>query len=296
VVVVSCEARLKTAPVCAKGRFCFIHLCPLFVAMKNLYRIGISLMVIASSGSRLPAALFGYEPFTNAVGAEIIGTDTGFGFAGAWQANSSQGTATNTGFGLSYADAANNQLVTAGGAGFFQGLTTANNNMQPIRLFDFSRGTNGADNTKTWISFLIARQGPTGTLSGNSFGRGANVPHDLNSGNLQKLAIGNGSGAASNSVALIPQGSGANIKGATNQFGGVTNFVVVRIDHVLAGNDNAYLFVNPTLNAEPNVNEADAVSVGDFDFSFDRLRVFAGGAGQRRTTVRGIGVGRISHR
>jgi hypothetical protein len=220
---------------------------PLFVAMINLFPIGISLLVIASSGSRLPAALLGYEPFTNAVGSEIIGAGSGFGFAGAWQANSSQGTATNTSFGLSYTDTANNQLVTTGGAGFFQGLTTGNNNMQPIRLFDFGRGTNGTDNTTTWISFLVARQGPTGTLSGNPYGRGANVPHDLNAGNLQKLAIGNGSGAASNTVALIPQGSGANLKGATNQFGGVTNFVVVRIDHVPAGNDNAYLFVNPDL-------------------------------------------------
>jgi pectate lyase len=245
--------------------------------MKNLLCIGVTLMAVTISDSGLRAALLGYEPFTNAVSAEIIGAASGYGFAGAWQGNSSQGTATNTGFGLRYADVANNQLITTGGAGFFQGLTTANNNMQPIRLFDFSRGTNGTDNTTTWISFLIARQGPTGTLSGNPYGRGANVPHDLNAENLQKLAVGNGSGATSNTVALIPQGSGANLKGATNQFGGVTNFVVVRIDHIPAGNDNAYLFVNPALNAEPDINAAGAVSLGDFDFSFDRLRVFAGG-------------------
>jgi pectate lyase len=245
--------------------------------MKNLLCIGVTLMAVTISDSGLRAALLGYEPFTNAVSAEIIGAASGYGFAGAWQGNSSQGTATNTGFGLRYADVANNQLITTGGAGFFQGLTTANNNMQPIRLFDFSRGTNGTDNTTTWISFLIARQGPTGTLSGNPYGRGANVPHDLNAENLQKLAVGNGSGATSNTVALIPQGSGANLKGATNQFGGVTNFIVVRIDHIPAGNDNAYLFVNPALNAEPNINAAGAVSLGDFDFSFDRLRVFAGG-------------------
>jgi hypothetical protein len=149
--------------------------------------------------------------------------------------------------------------------------------MQPIRLFDFSRGTNGTDGTTTWISFLIARQGPTGSLAGNPYGRGANIPHDLNAGALQKLALGNGSGAASNTVALIPQGSGALIKGATNIFGGRTNFVVVRIDHVSNGNDHAYLFVNPTLTVEPATNTAGAVSLGAFDFSFDRLRVFAGG-------------------
>ena len=223
------------------------------------------------------AGILAHEPFTNALGTAIIGSGAGFGFNGVWQSNSSQGTATNTSYGLSYTDGASHTLVTAGGAGFFQGLTTANNNMQPTRLFNFSRGTNGTDSVTTWISFLVARQGPTGTLSGNPFGRGANVPHDLNTGALQKLAIGNGSGATSNTVALIPQGSGANIKGATNQFGGVTNFVVVRIDHVSGGNDVAYLFVNPTLGVEPSTTAAGAVSSNSFDFSFDRLRVFAGG-------------------
>lgn len=223
------------------------------------------------------AALLAYEPFTNASGTAIIGSGAGTGFNGGWQSNSSSGTATNTSYGLSYTDAASNVLATAGGAGFFQGLTTANSSMQPIRLFNFIRGTNGTDGTSTWISFLIVRQGPTGTLAGNLYGRGANVPHDLNTGALQKLAIGNGSGAASNTVALIPQGSGALIKGATNIFGGATNFVVVRIDHVSGGNDNAYLFVNPSLASEPVTASAGAVSLGQFDYSFDRLRVFAGG-------------------
>lgn len=223
------------------------------------------------------AAVLAYEPFANAVGGAIIGSASGTGFSGAWQANSSSGTATNTDFGLGYTDGVGNRLATMGGAGFFQGMTTANNSMQPIRLFNFSRGTNGTDGVTTWISFLIARQGPTGTLAGNPYGRGANVPHDLNAGAIQKLAFGNGSGAGSNTVALIPQGSGTLLKGATNTFGGVTNFVVVRIDHLPGGNDNAYLFVNPSLSSEPSMASAGAVSLGQFDYSFDRLRVFAGG-------------------
>ena len=224
------------------------------------------------------AALLAYEPFTNSTGAAIIGSSSGIGFNGAWQANSSTGVATNTGYALGYTDAASNVLVTTGGSGFFQGSTSASAAMQPIRLFNSSRGTNGTDGVTTWISFLIARQGPTGTIPGNPYGRGANVPHDLNAGALQKLAIGNGSGATSNTVALIPQGSGANIKGSTNLFGGVTNFVVVRVDHVAgAANDNAWLFVNPTLGIEPSIADAGATSLNGFDFSFDRVRVFAGG-------------------
>ena len=222
------------------------------------------------------ASLLAYEPFTNASGAAIIGSGSGAGFTGAWQANSSGGTATNTGYGLGYTDAGGRTLIGSGGAGFFQGLTTANTSMQPIRPFNFNRGTNGTDGATTWISFLIARQGPTGTLAGNLYGRGANVPHDL--GAIQKLAIGNSSGAGSNTVGLIPTGAAGNLKGATNGFGGVTNFVVVRIEHVAgAANDNAYLFVNPALNTEPAVSSAGASSLNGFDFSFNQLRVFAGG-------------------
>ncbi len=234
-------------------------------------------MLLVSNAS---AALLAYEPFTNSVGTVIIGSGDGAGFNGVWQSNSSTGVATNLGYGLSYTDAASNSLVTAGGSGFFQGGTTgtSGNSMQPIRLFNFSRGTNGTDSTTTWISFLMFRTGPTGTLAGNLYGRGANVPHDINTGALQKLAIGNGSGAGSNTVALIPVGSGANIKGATNIYGGVTNFVVVRIDHIAgAANDNAYLFVNPSLATEPSTNNAGAISTNAFDYSFDRVRVFAGG-------------------
>lgn len=222
------------------------------------------------------AALLAYEPFTNTAGVAIIGSGSGFGFTGVWQANSSGGTATNTEIGLSYTDAGGRTLLASGGAGFFQGLPTANTSMQPIRPFTFSRGTNGTDGVTTWVSFLVVRQGPTGTLAGNLYGRGANVPHDL--GTIQKLAIGNSSGAGSNTVGLIPTGAAANLKGATNVFGGATNFVVVRIDHVAgAANDSAYLFVNPALNAEPALGSAGASSTNGFDFSLNQLRIFAGG-------------------
>lgn len=246
--------------------------------MKANTRTSVSLLaaIFFTGTLGVRAALLAYEPFTNAVGTAIIGSGAGFGFAGAWQANSSGGTATNTGYGLAYTDAGGLTLVASGGAGFFQGLTTANTSMQPIRSFNFSRGTNGLDGVTTWISFLIARQGPTGTLAGNLYGRGANVPHDL--GTIQKLATGNSSGAGSNTVGLIPTGAAANLKGSTNAFGGVTNFVVVRIDHTMgAANDNAYLFINPVLNVEPAASSAGANSTNGFDFSFNQLRVFAGG-------------------
>jgi hypothetical protein len=234
-----------------------------------------ALILACVSPYRAHAALLAYEPFTNAPGGAVIGSVGGSGFNGAWQANNSFGIATNTGSGLGYSDASANTLVTLGGAAFYQGLTSANSNMQPVRPFLFSRGTNGADGGSTWVSFLVVRQGPTGTLAGNPYGRGANVPHDL--GSAQKLAIGNSSGATTNTVGLIPQGASGNLKSSGVPFGGATNFVVVRIDHKLGVLDDAYLFVNPNLALEPVVGAAGAVSTNGFDFSLDRLRVFAGG-------------------
>lgn len=224
------------------------------------------------------AALLAWESFTNMPGTLIIGSGSGAGFSGVWQANNSAGVATNTSYGLTYTDAASNSLLTAGGAACFQGLTTANTSMQPYRRFGFSRGTNGVDATTTWISFIVVRQGPTGTLAGNPYGRGANVAHDLNAGALQKLAVGNSSGATTNTVGLIPQGNAGNLKSSTYAFGNFTNFVVVRIDHVANGKDSAWLFVNPNLAVEPSTNAASASSLGGFDFSFDRVRIFAGGS------------------
>jgi pectate lyase len=245
------------------------------IRLRAIRFLSVGILVVAMPAR---AALLAYEPFANAAGTALIGSADGFGFNGAWQSNSSQGVATNTAVGLSYTDGLGRQLVTSDGAGFFQGLTTANNNMQPVRLFNFSRGTNGTDGVTTWISFVVVRQGPTGTLAGNAYGRGANVPHDINTGGIQKLAIGNSSGVGSNTVALIPTGSAVNCRGAaTSTFGGATNFVVVRIDHVAGGNDHAYLFVNPTLGVEPATSSAGAVWTNSFDFSFDRLRIFAGG-------------------
>ena len=230
-------------------------------------------MLVSSVSAR--AALLAYEPFTNTVGTAIIGSSGGTNFSGPWQTNNSGGVATNTASGLSYTDAASNSLVTLGGAGFFQGLTTANTSMQPIRPFNFSRGTNGTDGGTTWISFLIVRQGPVNGSVTNGWLRGANVPHDLGVSN--KLAIGNSSGAATNTVGLIPQGSSTLLKPSTVLFGGRTNFVVVRVDHVASANDNAWLFVNPSLATEPATSAANTNSLGTYDFSFDTLRVFAGG-------------------
>ena len=238
------------------------------------------------------AALLAYEPFTNAIGTAIIGSGGGLGFTNVWQSNGSAGVATNTSFSLGYTDAAGHTLVTAPGAGFFQGPTGAAGAMQPNRQFNFAIATNGEAATN-WISFLIVRQGPTNGAVGNPYPRGVNVTFDYptsSGGANQRIGIGNSSAAATNTLGLLS--AGGNIRPSANppyQFGGgygsvspITNFVLLRIDHIagtaLQANDNAYLWVNPTnLAIEPGLGSATTNVLGLYDYSIGLVRVFVGG-------------------
>jgi hypothetical protein len=255
--------------------------------VSNSAAAGALLAGLLLSATTASAALLAYEPFTNAVGINIIGTSGGLGFSDVWTANGS-GVATNTDFSLNYTDTNGNVLKVDGGdsvhgAAFFQGLTTANTSLQPHRQFNFSRGTNGTDGVTTWISFLAVRQGPANGTVNNPYARGANVAHDFSSGNsttttfTQKLAIGNSSGSTTNTVGLIPLGGSSNLKQTTVVFS-QTNFIVVRVDHTTGATfDNAFIWVNPLIASEPSTNACDTNSLGTFDFSFDRCRVFSGG-------------------
>ncbi|MFM2295302.1 MAG: hypothetical protein RLZZ350_1715 [Verrucomicrobiota bacterium] len=255
-----------------------MHLPSLFLRRAGLFFIALS-VVLFTHASR--AALLAYEPFTNTVGADILGSSGGFGFANSWQTNASGGISSNTSFALTYTDGGGNKLLTNGGAAYFRGLTTANTSWQGFRQLAFSRGTNGVDGTNTWISFMVARIGATNG-GANPWARGANVDHDFSTnnataGSAQKLATGGSSGAATNSIALLPQGSGTLIRPSAIAFGGATNFVVLKIEHKTGALDNAFLFINPSLASEPLTNTANTNSLGLYDYSIDRLRIFVGG-------------------
>jgi hypothetical protein len=229
------------------------------------------------------AALLSYEGFDYPSGSSIVGQNGGIGFTQPWQLNSSQGVFTNQGFSLAYTDPQSNRLLTIGGSLLIQGLTNGDFAAQPNRLLSYSRGTNtsGTDGVSTWISFLVVRQGPTTNSVTNVFNpypRSANLSLYNNvPSNTEKLAMGNTALTPSNNVALLPQGSINNIRTSAVNYSH-TNFIVVRIDHVAgAALDNAYLFVNPPLATEPPLSAADTNSIGQFDFSFNRIRPFAGG-------------------
>jgi len=76
-------------------------------------------------------------------------------------------------------------------------------------------------------------------------------------------------------MSASPAGSSANVIPTSQSFSNLT-LVVVRIDHK-PGNDDAYLFINPSLDHEPQLSDAAAKSIGAFDYSFDRIRPFVGG-------------------
>ncbi|MDQ6631345.1 MAG: hypothetical protein M3Y82_06260 [Verrucomicrobiota bacterium] len=240
--------------------------------------------VFLSATSSSKATLLSYEGFDYTPGDSIVGQNGGSGFSEPWQPNGNGGTATNQATSLSYTDAQGNRLVTLGGSLFLQGSTMDATNSaaaQPNRLLSYVRGTNGTDDTTTWVSFLAVRQGPTTNLPAipsNPYPRSANLSlfNSLPS-NKEKLAMGNTALTSNNVVSIIPTGNMTNAKPSTISYSR-TNLIVVRIDHIAGTNfDNAYLFVNPLLGSEPTLSQADTNSLGAFDFSFNRIRPFAGG-------------------
>src|ERR1043166_1960444 len=256
----TCHARLT----------CIDHRC----LMNRTLQCLASFALVMASILRIQAAVVAYEGFEYASGTSIVGANGGSNWLNAWQLNSSGSGSvyTNAAGSLGYTDSLGNLLVTSSNSAFFGGSPSANNTAQPNRdlLVTRSSGT-------TWISFVGVRQGlTTNTLPGNPYPRGANL--GLFNGASQRLAIGNGSGAVSNTWAILPLGQTSALQASTNSFSQVS-LVVVRIDHLgtTSDPDNAYIFINPTLGVQPNTNSAAISSIGANDYSFNRLRHFAGG-------------------
>ena len=241
-----------------------------------------------SIAPRAHATLLAYDPFTGSDGSALFGSTGGFGWAQPWTDGPSTSPNTLsyfTNWSLAYQDGLGNTLNTSSGAAYISGQQNGTSSFQGTRLFDFSRGTNGTDDTWSWISMLLVRTGPTNGQVSNPYARGVNVVHDMSVGNFQKVGFGNGSAATTNTLAILS--SGGSLRPSANppyQFGGdtpsifLTNFVILAVQHVSGGLDNAYLWVNPAdLTSQPALSTATTNTLGLFDYSFDRLRIFVGG-------------------
>ncbi|MBI4657794.1 MAG: hypothetical protein HY735_02905, partial [Verrucomicrobia bacterium] len=227
---------------------------------------------VPATGVQPPAPL-AYDGFDYAAG-ELPGKAGGTGWTAAWQTNNSPaGSSLVQAGSLSYMDGNGNVLVSSGGKGFVTGVSGT---AQPFREIPTVLTNNG---TTAWFSFLGARTGPTTNITAtpnNIYPRAANVSlfNSRLTSSSEQLALGGSTGAPENTWALLPDGSLNNRQGSTAPFDQVS-FVVVRIDFK-DGNDDAYLWVNPALDSEPSTASAAARSIGRFDYSFNRIRPFAG--------------------
>ncbi|MBI4660836.1 MAG: hypothetical protein HY735_18525, partial [Verrucomicrobia bacterium] len=244
---------------------------------------GLELVATTSTGTTTTApsvqlqatAPLAYEGFNYASG-DLPGRAGGTGWAAPWQVNNSPAnSALVQAESLPYTDVRGNRLVTSGGKGYVIGQAGT---AQPFREIPSVLTNSG---TTVWFSFVGQRVGITTNNSvaaeaANIYPRAANVSlfNSTLASSSEQLAIGNGSGAPTNTWSLLPDGSLANRQGTLASFANVS-FVVVRIDFK-AGNDDAYLWVNPLLDVEPSIASADAKSLGSFDYSFNRIRPFAG--------------------
>jgi len=217
-------------------------------------------------GHNANADLIAYEGFDYPDGADLSGQFGGTGFGAAWTATSGD---TAVAASLQYIDAMGNVLASSGNHGHYTG---AGGTSSPFRDLPIIRGDDG---TTSWVSFV-------GQRLGDKIG---DPPHYLRGTNIslfnrtlpastEQLAIGQGTGRTEDTWSFIPDGAAASTVASDDPFD-VLSLVVVRIDH-LPGNDNAYMFVNPILGVEPDIANADAVSLGAFDYSFNSVRPFAG--------------------
>lgn len=228
------------------------------------------LLAFLALSATAPAALLVYEPFDYPSGTSIGGQNGGTGFAGPWGAVGA-GNLDATAPGATYSNlvASGNRLTTIGGSG---GAGSA------LSFRDLSTSF-GADNTTVWISLIGQRTGAqtgTGGIGGvPSWVRGWNV--SLFNAGTEILAIGEGTRTTGDqdTWGLVVSGSSTNAATVwTSKSVGVESFLLVRIDY-LPGNDNAYLWVNPSLASEPLISNADATTTAG-NFSFNRIRPFAG--------------------
>lgn len=252
-----------------------------------------SLALAVSLTPHAQATLIAHESFdynsiapnsiSDGTGDGITGLNGGTGFSGAWQdggvatlfGTGSLGTGIVTGqpgefpnFNiagpLSYTDSKGNTLVTSGGQ---------------LRTSDGSRSiasrqlsdTYGNDGETIWLSFLgqrvtdldpAAREW-SGISLGSSLGYFGVVA------NNEDRAAGNNNWSFTN----FPAPVGFTDFIDTGKPGGAqSDFVVVRIDYK-PGDDDVYMWVNPDLDAEPDISSVDGSGTVAFLQPFDSIVV-----------------------
>ena len=206
------------------------------------------------------AALIAYEDFNYPADSDLSSQAGGTGWAAAWSAGTIGDS--NVLGSLNYTDSFGNQLVTSGNHAHMTG--SYGNNSTPARNLPSPLG---ADGTTVWFSFVGYRTGVDTLRPGN---------FQIRTNSDERLAVGKGTVdvAAPPTWSLLDSGNAGNSVFSTYPMD-VPSFCVLRIDYV-AGNDNAYLFVNPRLDQEPDISLAAAQKIGPLDMQFNNVRMYAG--------------------
>jgi hypothetical protein len=224
---------------------------------------------VLASAATVQAALIAYEGFDYDPG-NINALNGGSGWTTAWTSNSTTGSVVAGSLG--YTDTNGNQLVVSGNSAVSSGQAAS---AQTVRDLPQT----GAEGTTTWLSYIGQRLAPHDTDDQN-LARAASLQiHDVGTTPVEKLAIGKGTTnpPSETNWSILHSGNVANaVYSSVPQLSQA--FLVVRIDHIGDATvaDNAWLWVNPLLDSEPDTGNADASFIGALDFSYDRIRVFAG--------------------
>ena len=241
-----------------------------FIVARNAYGSATSsvMSVCASLGG-----ILAYEAFNYPVGGgDLIGQNSGIGWSGAWGNINGSSTVTSGSILSGSLIAGNHAPVrydshSAGNAAFQPNGSrsgcfldcSSNGNFAAHGLID-GNGNIGADGTTVYVSFL-QQPNTTGQFYEFEFHRG-----DL--GDAGRIA-GIGNDVGDNHVHFrteVPAGGSSTFwdlgPGSTN-----ANFYVVRIDFK-AGNDDAYIYRNPTgSNESANVPAATIPGAADLSFN-----------------------------
>jgi len=221
----------------------------------------IALLAVVLCAGMAQAAPFVYEGFDYSEGTDIAGLNGGDGWSSAWSVDTPQDTQNITSVGLTYEDAGT-AIASSGKA--LNIVNTADGSAV------ISRNTStqfGQDDTTVWFAYLY---------KANSLGSGHNFVK-LN-GN-QATAIGRRWAGA---FAIDNTGTGI------NPVVGETYLLVARYD-CKAGDDDVYLWINPSVTEEPTLGSADATlnknlgtggsvvfdiqGYGDNNIEFDEIRI-----------------------
>jgi hypothetical protein len=251
--------------------------------MKRTYACLLSTLILGclTIAPRANAALLAYEGFDYAAGSALTGQAGGFGFLTPWGA--SPGTAVIHSPGMSY-----DSVQVSGNRLYVQGTASGS-----VAIFRDLAAPRGADGTTTWISLMGVRFGQATSTNGPGGSPSLVRPVNLSLFEIgsERLALGEGTRTTVISrpdtdvwgLVVAGQVDNAQTDWTTDSLL-VDSFALVRIDHGAGNVDTAYMWINPSLAAEPDIATAEAQSTGNF--TFNRIRPFAGNP---NTASQGVG-------